>query len=696
MGVDRGAPARSRFRTTGRRKAVRDAAGAGRGARRREAACYSSVRMRDSGEDRLRAGRDALQRHAWHEAFEELSAADRAEPLAPSDLELLAEAAIWVGRLGDAISLYERAHAAYLASGNSRRAGYMAVQVAHSHFAKAQVSLANGWLRRAERLLASEQDSIEYGHLLRARGLNLKDPDEALATARAAHALATRLGDCDLAALELQEQGRLLIAKGEVAEGLALIEEVAVIAVSGELGPMVTGDIYCNAIDVFRRLADYGRAGEWTDAARQWCDRQGILGIPGVCRLSRASILRLRGAFADAAGEAAKACEELRPYAISATAEAFYELGEIRLRLGDLSAAEDVFRQAHELGRDPQPGLSLLRLAQGRVEAARSAIKSALADDSRDRLVRAQLLPAQVQIALAAGEPEAARLAVDELEAIAATYGTPAMDATALCARGQVQLATGDESGALRSLRAGCRRWQELDAPYETARARMGLAAVYRAAGDLETAALELAAARTTFERLGAVIDASRAAASLAGGGTPAASTAVVAPRTQTRTFMFTDIVRSTQLIEAIGDEAWADLVRWHDQALRALFAAHAGEEVDHAGDGFFVAFPAARPALDCSVAIQRALLEHRRRQGFAPQVRIGLHTAAAQSHDGAYRGKGVHVAARIAALAEAGEILASRDTVESPPPGTTLSDPRLVTPKGVSEPLPIVTIGWR
>ena len=651
--------------------------------------------MPDTREDQLRAGREALTRHAWKEAFERLQAADAAEPLSPQDLELFAEAAQWLGQLDEQIAGHERAFKSYLDQREQRRAGFMAIQTAHGHFAKGQRSLASGWLRRAERLLEAEQESIEYGYLLRARGLTAKDPDEALAHARAAHTLATRLGDRDLAALELQEQGRLLVAQGQVADGLALIEEVAVSAVSGELGPYTTGDIYCNAIDVCRRLADYGRASEWTDAARQWCDRQGILGIPGVCRVSRASILRLRGALTDAAGEAALACEELRPYGVGPTAEAFYELGEIRLRLGDLAAAEEAFRQAHELGRDPQPGLSLLRLAEGRVEAARAAIRRALADDSRDRLARAQLLPAQVEIALAAGDVETARGAVNELEDIAATYRTGAMEAAALCARGQLQFAIGDEAGAQRSFRAGFRGWQELDAPYETARARMGLAAVFRAVGDLETAALELAAARSVFERLGAVIDAARAADAQAN-LSAAASVEMQAPRTETRTFMFTDIVRSTQLIEAIGDEAWADLVRWHDQALRALFAAHGGEEIDHAGDGFFIAFPSVRPAVDCSVAIQRALLDHRRQQGFAPQVRIGLHTAAAQRRDGAYRGKGVHVAARIAALAEAGEIMASRDTVETTPAGVTLSAPRAVTLKGLSEPLEVVSLSWR
>ena len=651
--------------------------------------------MHDSGDDRIAVGREALHRHAWHEAFEQLSAADAAEPLPPEDLELLAEASMWVGQLDNCIAVHERAHAAYLERGDRRRAGFLALLLGHDHFAKGKSSQAKGWMRRAEQLLAAEQDSIEYGHLLRARGLMAKDPDEALAHARAAHDIATRLGDRDLAARELQEQGKLLVAKGEVAEGLALLEDAAMTAVSGTLGPYATGDIFCSAIDACRRLADYGRASEWTDAAHQWCDRQGILGFPGVCRVYRAGILRLRGALTDAAREATSACEELRPYDANSTGEAFYELGEVRLRLGDLTAAEEAFRQAHEMGRDPQPGLALLRLAEGKVEAARPAIRSALADESRDRLSRSQLLPAEVEIALAAGDLDGARAAADELETIAAVYGTPALEAAARCMRGQVQLAVGDEAGALRGLRAGCRLWQELDAPYETARARMALAAVYQAAGDLETAALELAAARLAFERLGAALDITRAVEAQASVALAHAAEPEL-PRAETRTFMFTDIVRSTQLIEAIGDEAWADLVRWHDQALRALFTTHGGEEVDHAGDGFFVAFAAALPAIECGVAIQRTLLDHRRKQGFAPQVRIGLHAAPAQRHDGAYRGKGVHAAARIAALADAGEILASRDTVEPAPPGITLSAPRPVKLKGLSESLEVVTLRWR
>jgi tetratricopeptide (TPR) repeat protein len=279
---------------------------------------------------------------------------------------------------------------------------------------------------------------------------------------------------------------------------MAVLEEDTFTAVSGGLGPLATAtstatrSTFAGAWQTTGALASgpMPRASGVSDkafsASRECAAYTGL------------ASLRLRGALTDVALEAASACTELRPYDVSATAEAFYELGEIRLRLGDLQAAEEAFRQAHELGRAPQPGLALLRLSEGNVKAASTAIRSALSDESSDRLARSQLLPAQVEIALAAADLDVAGAATDELEAIAAVYGTPAMQAAALRARGQLQLSLGDDAGALRSLRAGFRRWQELDAPYETSRSRMALAAAYRAAGDLETAALELAAARST------------------------------------------------------------------------------------------------------------------------------------------------------------------------------------------------------
>jgi class 3 adenylate cyclase len=304
------------------------------------------------------------------------------------------------------------------------------------------------------------------------------------------------------------------------------------------------------------------------------------------------------------------------------------------------------------------------------------------------------LLPAQVEIAIAAGDLQTARSAADELEPIAEAYGTPALQASAACARGALQLAEGD-AAACESLRRGWRLWQEVDAPYEAARARVLLAAAYRDEGDAEAATLELRAARSAFERLGAVPDA-RHAAELLGSDVGPVGRPAAASRRVTKTFMFTDIVRSTNLVEAIGDEAWEDLLRWHDQTLRSLFGEHEGEEVKHAGDGFFIAFPDAARAIECAAAIQRTLADHRREHGFAVQVRIGLHTAEVTHRSGDYGGKGVHKAARIAALAEGGEILASQEIIEAGPIPFAVSDPRAVSLKGISARVQVATVEWR
>jgi len=358
--------------------------------------------------------------------------------------------------------------------------------------------------------------------------------------------------------------------------------------------------------------------------------------------------------------------------------------------MGDLHAAEEAFRQAHELGRDPQPGLALVRLAEGKLDVALTAIRRTLADESTESLPRAKLLPACAEIALAASDTPAAQAAVEELEAVARTYGTPALEAGALYARGALHLARGDAAEAIRSLRKSLRLWQEVDVPYETARARVQLAAAYRAAGDEGNATLELESARAAFEHLGAVPDARRAA-ELLGGATAARSGPAAA-----KTFMFTDMVQSTTLVDAIGDEAWQDVRRWHDQTLRALFARHSGEEIDHMGDGFLVAFDRAADAVECAVAIQRSLAEHRRSQGFAPQVRIGLHAAAALREGRTYVGKGVHAAARIMALAGAAEIVASRETLAGVTVRFPVSAPRAVALKGIAEVIDVVGIGWQ
>ncbi len=649
----------------------------------------------------LQAGRDAIQRHAWKAAFDLLSAEDAAKGLSPDDLELLAQAAWWIGRLGACIAARERAYAAFVEASARGPAALVALELVRNHFAKGDSSVGTAWLHRAERLLEGEPESVEHGYLARMRAViafeGQRDFETAISHAKRALDIATRFHDRDLMAIALHDQGRILVAKGQVTEGNALIDEATVAAVSGELGVVTTAYVYCNTITSCKDLADYRRAGEWSEAAKRWCERQAISGFPGMCRVYRASIMRVRGEWPEAEREARHACEELRDFNLSYAAESLYELGEIRFRVGDLAAAEDAFRQAHELGREPEPGRSMLRLAEGKVKTAAASIRRALADDSPDRLHRAHLLPAQVEIAVAAGELEVARTAATELEEIAKTYGVPALQARAAWARGTVQLAEGDATAAAQCLRRAWHLWQEVDCPYEVARARLALATAYRGEGDEEAAALEIKAARATFERLGAALDVRRATGLLEAGATAGASREASAPdHTATRTFMFTDIVKSTNLVEALGDAAWLDLIRWHDQTLRSLFVRHGGEEIDHAGDGFFVAFTDAASALDCAVAIQRTLADHRRGHGFAPQVRIGLHTAAAARTERSFRGKAVHEAARIAALAEGEQIVASRETAASASGRFALSEPRTVSLKGLTEPVQVVTVQWR
>lgn len=663
--------------------------------------------------DALEAGREALARHAWREAYDLLTAADAAEPLEPPDLEGLAAAAWWTGRLEACIAARERAFAGYSSEQNSRRAAIVAMALAKDYYAKLASSIGAAWVARADRLLADEPESVEHGYLERLLSViafeGRGDFDAALLHGRRTLEIGTQFGDSELQALALQDQGRALVAKGEVAEGMAMIDEATVAAVSGELSPYNTGVVYCNTIAACKELADYRRAGDWTEAAKRWCDRQAITGFPGLCRVYRASIMLVRGAWPEAEVEARRACDELMEFNLGYAAEAFYELGEMRMLRGDLAAAHELFRRAHELGRDPQPGLALLHLAEGNVDAANACIDQTLDEESQELprgtvyrparalgpLHRARLLPARVEIALAAGDSAKARTAAEELTAIGETYGSNALDAAACSARSRIALEEGDARSAVRDARQALRLWQGVDAPYEAALARMGLALGYLAEGNSESGALELQAAASTFERLGAVPDARRAREQLKALGVEPGRAVAKGDR-ETRTFMFTDIVRSTSLVGAIGDDAWAQLVRWHDETLRSLFAAYGGREIDHAGDGFFVAFATPGDAVECAVAVQRTLLEHRRTHGFAPEVRIGLHKTEATRQAGAYRGRGVHEAARISSLAEGSEILASAETLVGAGVRFSTSSRRTAELKGIAEPVELSTIDWR
>jgi class 3 adenylate cyclase len=411
-----------------------------------------------------------------------------------------------------------------------------------------------------------------------------------------------------------------------------------------------------------------------------------VTGFPGACRIHRAEIMRRRGDWSEAEAQALTACQELHDFERSITAGGYYEIGEIRRLRGDFAAAEEAYGMAHELGRTAQPGLALLRLAEGKVESAIAGIVRTL-DEVTDPLMRLRHLPAQVEIAIAASDLARARTAADELETIVDAYKiggrrAPAFDATVHMASGRIQLAEGDNVGAARCLRRARDEWQRVGAPYEVAEARMLLGLAFRRQGDEHAATAEFESALSVFARLGAKLDEERAKELLG--------------RLKTRrTFLFTDIVDSTRLLETLGDEKWKKLLARHDAVVREQIVEHGGVVIKQTGDGFFAAFDNPKPALEAAVGIQRALAN----EIVAPDVRIGAHSGAA-FHTGAdfvdYGGEGVHVAARIGAAAEATEILFSRDTLDGVATAYRLSEPRAATLKGFAEPVELVAVAWR
>jgi class 3 adenylate cyclase len=638
-------------------------------------------------DDSLAAGREAARRRAWREAYDLLRGADTDGRLTAEDLEHLADAAWWTGHLEEAMTLRERAYTAHVAAGANVRAGLVALTLSMDNLTRGTVTVGGGWLARADRLLGTGE-KLEHGHLALVRALTSKetgDIDTALQELRRAHDLAVRFGDRNLESMAIVFNGALLVHSGRVDEGLALLDEATAAAVSGELEPLAAGIVYCCTIDSCQALGDCGRAAEWTDAANRWCDRLDVTGFPGVCRIHRAEILRLRGEWPQAEQQAQQACAELGDYNRWVTASGFYEIGEIRRRRGEFAAAEEAYRSADELGQNPQPGLALLRLAQGKVETAASAIARVLAGGPPDPLARARLLPAQVQISLAAGELERARAAAEELEQVADQFRvgnrrTAAREGAVQLAWGQVRLAERDWDGAAGALRTARETWDKVGAPYETAQARLLLGLAYRGEGDEDGAREELIAAKSTFERLGAVLDLHRASELLGESATR-------------KTFVFTDIVDSTKLLDALGEDKWRKLLAWHDRTLRELIENAGGEVIKHTGDGYFAAFQSAAAAVEAGASIQRALDEH---ETLAPDVRIGVHTGGAfHKGDADYAGQGVHVAARIGSLARGGEILVSRESLDS---GSRypVSEARSELLKGFEEPVELVSVDWR
>jgi DNA-binding CsgD family transcriptional regulator len=438
--------------------------------------------------------------------------ADRAAPLGAGELELLATSAFMLGRDEEYAGALERAHHASLDAGEPLRAARNAFWLG-VHFAlRGELGPATGWLGRLQRLVEREEhDCAERGYVQLAgafRGAAAGEWDAAYAAAAAAAATGERFGEPDVIALALFEQGRALIRREQPEQGLALLDEAMVGVTAGELSPIVTGLVYCAVIAACQEAYAVRRAREWTAALTHWWEQQpDMVAFTGRCLVHRAELMQLQGAWPDALDEARRACERLaREMNRRWTALAYYQQAEVHRLRGEFAAAEETYREASLGGSDAQPGLALLRLAEGNGAAAAGAIRRALGEEG-ERVKRARLLPAAVEILLAVGDQEEARGACAELEAIAADHGGSMLSAIAAQARGAVALADGDARAALLALRRAREAWDELEVPYEVARTRMLVGRACRALGDDDTADLELRAARRSFEELGAAPD---------------------------------------------------------------------------------------------------------------------------------------------------------------------------------------------
>jgi ATP/maltotriose-dependent transcriptional regulator MalT len=449
----------------------------------------------------------------WNEIYGQLAVADAAT-LDVDDLESLAEAAFWLGRPRESIAARQQVYARYRDAGDATSATKTAWLLFYNHFDLDETSAASGWLGRAHRHAEEAPEHVAAAYVA------LADADWALYNGRLdeAHDHARRATDAghhhrdrDLEALGLATRGRILIAGNHVVDGLDRLDEAMVAALSDELTPFATGWVYCLLLTTCQELGDVRRAAEWTDLAVRWCEERGQDSwYPGLCRLHRCEVLSLRGEWSAAEQGALRAAEELAPFGDYLIADGQYLAGEIRRRRGDFSGAEDAFRLAHQYGRDPQPGLALLRLAQGDADGAAAALRHALSGGSTGPLRRGRVLAAHVQAELRLGNLDTAAASAEDLAELADVTGALLLRGMAAAARGSVLLARGDVDAALPLLRDACEICRELFCPYEAAETRVLLGLAARAVGDEETAGLELTAARAIFQRLDATPDVER------------------------------------------------------------------------------------------------------------------------------------------------------------------------------------------
>jgi DNA-binding CsgD family transcriptional regulator len=458
-------------------------------------------------DDLLRA-REAYDRREWLAAYGGLSHAS-GDALTADDFTRLATAAYLVGRRNDCVQALQRAYQLHLDAGAVLAAARSAFWLATVLLTSGETAVGGGWVARSQRLLADiDGDVVERGYVLvplMYRHIFSGDVTTALQLAEQIADYGRRFTDPDLVAMGLNSKGRLLLYAGRVPEGLALLDEAMVGVAAGEVSTVFAGNIYCSMIEACQEISDFDRAARWTAALTTWCDEQpGLVSYTGQCAVHRGQIMRAQGAFDEALTEFDLAMRRYLDNDTPAAAGlAMAERGDVLRIRGDLAGAAAAYEQASSLGYEPQPGLALLWLAQGRITAADAAARRLLTE-VRDPVHRSRLLPAAVEIFLAADQRDDAASVAAELQSIAASFGCPPVQARADQASAEVALASGDPAEALTLLRRVRTVWERLSARYDTARCRLLLGRALRALGDEESAVAELAAARRAFTEMGA------------------------------------------------------------------------------------------------------------------------------------------------------------------------------------------------
>ena len=477
--------------------------------------------------------RRALARRQWRAAAEAYARADAESSLGAVDLDNYGLALHLAGLDAAADAARERAHHAYVAAGRIEPACRVAFWLALALTLRGEPARGGGWFARAQSVLdaAGPQDSVLQSFLVLPQAMGaLFGGDAATAEQLAGRAVAAAhdYGDNDLLVLGRNARGQALVARGDVEAGLAELGEMIVVVTTAEdIYPQLAGVVYCAAISTCHEALDVRRGREWTAALTRWCAEQPEL-VPfrGQCTVHRGEILQLTGSWDEASTEYARAASStVESHLELATGPAWYHRGELHRLRGEFAEAEAAYEQAVRAGHDPQPGLAVLRVAQGRPAAAVAALRRALTEVSRAS-GRLRLLPAVVEVAVDAGDLQVAREAAAELRVAAAQRSSVVVAASALQASGIVHLAGGDAASAAASLRRACAAWQQIPAPYDVARCRVRLAVACRVLGDEDTAHLELRAAKWVFDELGALPDSVAVAALLTSSAPPSARAA--------------------------------------------------------------------------------------------------------------------------------------------------------------------------